>query len=224
MDLFEAYPTLATHSNAVLQGRALRLINLTGFVYDVEGFYFELNEPRNWGRLSDGSVAVGIGTPKVKPNNTYPPHKAVVQHLRRQWRFQTNLYAAGHSYILDETGKVHVLPDVAANIPYFLLLTAPRLGGGEMPDALAQAVYLLPVEKGQMIDARPSILRISRGSLEAFLKPESWELADLQKQAWATLRQNNHPLPVDARVRPVLALRGLRHLIAAEVLPNGFPL
>lgn len=224
MDLFEAYPTLQTHSNAALQGRALRLINLTGFVYDDEGFYFELNDPRNWGRLSDGSVAVGIGTPKVKPNDTSPPHKAVVQHLRRHWRFQTNLYAPGHSYILDETGTVHVLPEVAANIPYFLLLTAPRLGGGEMPDALTQAVYLLPVEKGRMSDARPSILRISREGLEAFLKPESWKLVDLQKQAWATLRQNNHPLPVDALLRPVLALRGLRQLIAAKVLPNGFPL
>jgi hypothetical protein len=62
-----------------------------------------------------------------------------------------------------------------------------------------------------------SLLGIDRQALGAFLEPEGWSLRELKAQPWAKL----HPataLPADARVRPVLALRGFRHLWQSESL------
>ncbi|MBN1246226.1 MAG: hypothetical protein JXC32_01145 [Anaerolineae bacterium] len=210
MDLFEVYPDLAEHGNSALKERTLRLINLTGFVYDDHSFYFELGESRFWGRTPAGDVSIGVGTPKVRPDSKSRPHEAVVRHLRKQWRCHTSLFAPGHSYVLEENGQVHVLREVTAHTPYFLLMTAPRLGGADVPDALVQAVYLLPLTGGHIGNASVSILRIAREGLTEFLTPESWNLPALQAQPWATLTQNGWPLPERAQLRPVLAVRGLR--------------
>lgn len=212
MDSFEVFPELAQLRNPALHGRALRLINLTGLVYDDEGFYFELGDARFWGRSPTGQASIGVGTPKVRPDNTTPPHEAVVRHLRKQWRCRTHLFAPGHSYLLEENGQIHVLQDVGARIPYIFIMTAPRLGGADTPDALVQAAYLLPLAQDQTINARGNTLQIARERLSDFLAPESWELDVLRSQPWATLQQNTQPLPKSAQLRPVLAVRGLRTL------------
>jgi len=219
LDLFVAYPELAKKGSSALQGRSVRLISLAGIVYDADDFYFELGEQRNWGRLSDGGVAVGVGTPRVQPDGTHPRHRALIRHIRKQWRLQADLFPAGHGYILDEQHNVHILEDTPANVPYLFVLTPPRLGGGDVPDALAQAVYLLPIARGHTNSTPTSMLRVSREALSQFLAPESWALDELRQQPWAVLRAER-PLPVSARLRPILALRGLRHLIEAEVIPG----
>jgi len=219
LDLFEAYPELTEKGSSALQGRSVRLISLTGIVYDADSFYFELGEQRNWGHLPDGDVAIGVGTPKALPDDTYPLHHTLIQHIRNKWRLQTDLFPTGHGYVLDEQHKVHFLRDTPAYVPYLLFLTPPRLGGGETPDALAQAVYLLPVALGHTNNARVSILKVSREALPQFLAPESWALDEVRQEPWAILRAER-PLPANARLRPILALRGLRHLIEAEAVPG----
>lgn len=221
MDLFEAYPELTEKGISALQGRSVRLISLTGIVYDADNFYFELGEQRNWGRLPDGGVAIGVDTPKVHPDGTYPRHRTLIRHIRKQWRLQTDLFASGHGYVLDEQHEVHVLGDTPANVPYLLVLTPPRLGGGDVPDALAQAVYLLPVAHGHTDNAPASMLMVAREALTQFLTRESWALDEVRQKPWAVLRAER-PLPMTARLRPVLALRGLRHLIGTEAV-QGLP-
>lgn len=210
MDLFEVYPDLIEHSISALDTRSLRLISITGFVYDDESFYFEFGETRFWGRQSDGRVSIGVGTPKVRPDSRRLPHRAVVRHIQKQWRCDTSLFAPGHSYVLDENGQVHVLQDVAAHIPYLLVMTSPRLGGADVPDALVQAVYLLPLSGSYTHRANVNLLQIARDGLTDFLEPESWQLTDLLQQPWADLKPNGQTVPETAQLRPVLALRGLR--------------
>jgi len=195
----------------------VRLISLTGIVYDADNLYFELGEQRNWGRLADGGVAIGVDTPKVRPDDTFPRHQTLIRHIRKQWRLQTDLFPVDHAYVLDEQHEVHVVEDTPANVPYLFVLTRPRLGGGDVPDALAQAVYLLPVAVGHTDNVRASMLKVAREALIQFLTPESWALDEVRQEPWAVL-QAERPLPMTARLRPVLALRGLRHLIGTEAV------
>lgn len=221
MNLFDVYPQLDDEQTRALKDRALRLIALAGLVYDEQAFYFELGDRRFWGRLPDGGVAIGVGAAKVQPDATAPPHRALVRHLRQQWQCEVDLFPPGHAYVLGEDKQVAVLSDVPAATPYVFILTAPQLGGAEMPDALVQAVYLLPLRRWRG-KARQHLLRVERAALERFLEPADWALAALLEQPWATLH-NGHveasPLPEMARIRPVLVLRGLQDLLRADALP-----
>jgi hypothetical protein len=223
MDLFEAYPQLAEKASDKLQSRSLRLIAVSGFIYDENDFYFELGAPRYWGRLPGGQVAIGVGAPKVQPDGTFPPHHAMVRYLRQTWRCRVGLFGAGHSYLLDTENKIDVLHQVETHIPYLFIFTPPRLGGAEVPDALVQAVYLFAIERIQADRAEVNLLRISRDALDAYLEPERWPLAVLQDKPWAAFLTTD-PLPTDALLRPVLALRGLRRLLEADMLPRTLEL
>ena len=226
MNLFDVYPQLDREQTRVLKDRALRLIALSGLVYDERAFYFELGDSRFWGRLPDGSVAIGVGAAKVQPDATYPPHRALVRHLRQQWQCDVDLFPAGHTYVLGEDKQIAVLHDVEATTPYIFILTAPQLGGAEMPDALVQAVYLLPLRRWRGKTGAPrasrALLQIQRDALDRFLEPVEWALDALLEQPWATLH-NAHvgtmPLPDTAYLRPVLVLRGLQDLLRAGTLP-----
>ena len=226
MNLFDVYPQLEREQTRVLKDRALRLIVLSGLVYDEQAFYFELGDSRFWGRLPDGGVVIGVGAAKVQPDATHPPHRALTRHLRQQWRCEVDVFATGHTYILGEDKQIAVLRDVEAAIPYIFILTAPQLGGSEMPDALVQAVYLLPLRRwrGNAGASRTSraLLQIQRDALSRFLEPVDWVLDALLEQPWATLR-NAHvgatPLPDMVRLRPVLVLRGLQDLLRVDALP-----
>lgn len=219
MDLFEAFPQLAGSDVTALRERTLRLIAVAGFVYDEQSYYFELGLPRFWGRLPSGGASIGIGTAKVQPDGTLPLHHALIRHLRKEWRLQVDLYPSSHSYLLDESGGIHILSDVAAHIPYLFVFTPPRLGGGEVPDALVQAVYLLPIRRVGPVSASVGILRVARSALVDLLAPESWHMQDISVQPWAEFLVRE-PLPADARLQPVLALKGLRNLIVGGALPG----
>jgi hypothetical protein len=219
MDLFKAYPQLTEKANAKLRGRSLRLIAVSGFVYDEANFFFELSEPRNWGRLSGGGTAIGVSAPKVRPDGTFPPYHGLVRYLRQTWRCRVDLFGPGHSYLLEDR-DIDVLHQVASHIPYLFIFTPPRLGGAVVPDALVQAVYLLPAERIRIDRADVNLLRVARDALDRYLEPESWRLADLRSAPWTTLWATD-PLPEEALVRPVLALRGLRRLIEADMLPRA---
>jgi len=217
MNLFETYPQLAQTHASVLHGRSLRLISLSGIVYDDRACYFELGDQRLWGRLPGGRVSIGVGAAKVPPDGAAPPHRALVRYLRKQWRCDVTLVPTGFAYVLGEDGRITVLDDVAAATPYFFILTPPRLGGGEIPDALVQAIYLLPVRRWRS-KARLNLVKIDRAALPDFLEPKDWDARELQAQPWAAV-QSIKPLPENARLRPILALRGLQQLLQNGVLP-----
>jgi hypothetical protein len=221
LDLFEVYPQLAGHHHQALSERSLRLISISGFVYDEESFYFELGQPRHWGQLVGGEASIGVGVPKVQPDGSHPPHQALLRHIRKSWRSQVDLYPAGHSYLLDESGVIHVMGRADADLPYMFVFTVPRLGGGEVPDALVQAVYLLPARRVEATAGPDGILKVARSALQEFLSSESWLLGDIIDRPWAELPASTH-YPADASLRPVLALRGLRTLMEAGTLP-GLP-
>ncbi len=225
MNLFDVYPQLNREQTHVLKDRTLCLIALSGLVYDEHAFYFELGESRFWGHLPDGGVVIGVGAAKIQPDATHPPHRAVVRHLRQQWQCEVDLFPAGHAYVLGEDKQVVVLHEVEAMTPYIFILTAPQLGGSEMPDALVQAVYLLPLRRWRGKTGAPrtarALLQIQRAALNRFLEPVDWALEALLEQPWATLH-NAHgtpPLPEAARLRPVLVLRGLQDLLRADAMP-----
>ncbi len=217
MNLFEVFPHLGREETRVLKDRSLRLIALAGLVYDDQTFYFELGDERFWGRLPNGGVSIGVGAAKVQPDAIHPPHGALIRHLRQQWQCDVDFFPAGHAYILGEDNQIVVLNDVDAATPYFFVLTAPQLGGAEVPDALVQAVYLLPLRRWRG-KARQALLQIRREALPHFLEPADWKLSALLAQPWATLHAPS-PLPDDARLRPVLALRGLQSLLRADAMP-----
>lgn len=219
MDLFVAFPQLAASDALALHGRALRLISVAGFVYDERSFYFELGQPRYWGKLASGDVSVGVGTVKLQPGDALPLHRALIRHVRKEWRIEADLHPSGHSYVIDEAGDVQVLPAVAADNPYLFVLTKPRLGGGDMPDALVQAVYLLPIRRIGRLPATASVLRVARSALADLLARESWPVTDIVVQPWAELL-TSAVLPSGAHLQPVLALRGLRSLVEGAVLPG----
>ncbi|MBN2006218.1 MAG: hypothetical protein JXA21_22875 [Anaerolineae bacterium] len=226
MNLFDVYPQLNREQTRLLKNRALRLIALSGLVYDTQAFYFELGDSRFWGHLPDGSVVIGVGAAKVQPDATHPPHRALVRHLRRHWQCDVALFSTGHTYILGEDNQVAVLQDVDAATPYVFILTAPQLGGSEMPDALVQALYLLPLRHWRGKAGAPgtsrALLRIQHEALGRFLEPVDWALDVLLEQPWAMLHNadaGTTPLPDVVRLRPVLVLRGLQDLLHAGALP-----
>ncbi len=218
MDLFEVYPQLGREPTPVLKDRSLRLIALSGLVYDEEAFYFELSDEQFWGRSAGGSVTIGVGTAKIQPNALHSPHGALIHHLRHYWHCEVDFFPTNHAYVLAEDKQIVVLNDVQVATPYFFVLTPPRLGGAEVPDALVQAVYLLPLRRWHG-RSQPALLRIRREALSHFLTPVDWELRALMAQPWAALHAAVS-LPAEGRLRPVLALRGLQSLLQVAIMPE----
>jgi len=223
MDLFEAFPQLST----VFQGRALRLIALSAIVYDDQAFYFESGDARLWGRLPTGEVSIGIGAAKTSPDAHNSPSKLLSRHLRKHWACEVGLFDTRHTYILDETQRqlpppITTLDNMTPEMPYLLILTPPRLGGSsDVPDALAQAVYLMPLRRWRG-KSNTRLLRIHREALGNFLANADWDLSALQAQPWAQFLPGTALLdvaPEAARLRPVLALRGLQHLLKMDAFP-----
>jgi hypothetical protein len=221
MDLYEAFPSLINVQHSSLFKRDLRLISLSGFVYDDDALYFEISPDKYWGRLSQGNSAIGIRLPKVNPDGMHPPYKALMQYLREVWSCDTNLYPPGYALIMDENDQVSLLPDV--NSPFMLQMTRPRLGGSIVPDALVQVAFLLPVKRFNWQSARTHVdlVRISRDRFDTFLEQDMWPISDLVSQPWCDLKVHK-PLPQDAVARIVLTLRSLRELLRADKIKPNF--
>jgi len=225
MDLFELFPTLKNRSEAVSVERSLRLISLSGIVYDDDAFYFELGKREFWGRSVEGHPVIGVGAAKIRPDATRAPLPALRRHLRENWRCDVHLLPAGHAYVLGLEQQIEVLSDLAPGLPYLFILTPPRLGGGpEVPDALVQAVYLLPLNRwrgGGFSRLKVPLLRVTRAALPDFLAPKIWPLAELRAQSWAEFYASDE-MPDTALARPVLALRGLQDLAQTGALADHF--
>jgi hypothetical protein len=221
MDFFEVYPELESCQVDSLQGRQLRLIALSGLVYDQEAFYFEFGRRRYWGQSREGQPLIGIGAPRIQPDGEGPPQRGLVRYLEKVWRCEVTLFPANHTYLVDEDERLSVLTDVGAHVPYMLLMTAPRLGGANVPDALVRAVYLMPKQRLRKLMASIELLRIAREAFSDFIAPDHWALDDLRSKSWADVITDG-VLPPDAQIRPVMALRAIRTLMLNEDLP-GIP-
>ena len=221
MDLFEAFPSLNTLQHNSLVGRELRLISISGFVYDEQALYFEISPPRYWGRLPDGKAAIGVGLPKIKPDGLNPPHQSLVQYLRNQWRCHATLYPPGYAIIIDENDNVSLHSDTYN--PFMIHMTRPRLGGVNVPDALVQAVYLLPVRRfnWQKANTKTDLLKVNREGIAEFFEHEVWECEDLISRSWSELKVVKS-LPSDAVFRTVLTLRRLRNLLRNDQIQLDF--
>ncbi len=224
MDLFAIFPHLAASPLPPLHRRKLRLIALAGLVYDDEAFYFELRGERFWVRTPGQPPLIGVGTAQTRPDHlVHAPVTLLQRHLRRTWRCDVTLLTTRHTYILDERHQLSLLTETTPATPYLLILTPPRLGGAEVPDALVQALYLLPLRRWRnRWPPRVNLLRIARTALGDFLTPQTWPLTDLLTRPWAALYPAA-PLPDTAHLRPVLALRGLRYLWQEGLLSPFHP-
>jgi len=123
--------------------------------------------------------------------------------------------------MMDENKEVSLLPDV--DYPFMLQMTRPRLGGANVPDALVQAVFLLPVKRfhWQTAHTRVDLIKVSRDRFDTFLAHEIWPISDLISQPWCDFKVNR-PLPLNADMRIVLTLRNLRELLRADKIKLDF--
>lgn len=220
MDLFEAFPQLRRVESKVLQGRALRLLSISALVYDENAYYFELSQPRYWVRSAEGETTIGVGGAKARYEGEGSPLEALFQHLREAWKGEPTYFPAGQIYVVEGEEAVVLQGGdlMASTTPHLLVLTPPRLGGGEVPDALAQAVYFVRLRGQPYPVTVPGILEVQKDHLGDFLDQESWRLIRLLAQPWADLL-SSEPLPEQAFLRPVLALRALRQLRQGNLFP-----
>ncbi|MGC9400291.1 MAG: hypothetical protein ACP5HM_14310 [Anaerolineae bacterium] len=220
MDLFEAFPSLRQRRDPALQGRSLRLLSLAGIAYDEANYYFELSEPRYWVQEEDEAPTVGVGSVKTRPGPATAPLSTLLQHVRERWRAAPVFLPGNQTYLL-EGERCVVLEGgdwMQPTTPNFLILTPPRLGGAETPDALAQAVYFLRLPRPPRPTHSWGIVRVERAALARFLERERWMLVRLLAQPWADVTHAD-AVPPRAQLRPVLALRGLRRLWEAGLFP-----
>jgi hypothetical protein len=221
MDLFKVFPSLNTVQHTALNKRNLRLISVSGLVFDDEALYLEISPAKYWTKLPEGTDVIGIGLPKVEPDDIHPPHQALIQYLRGVWHCETNLYLPGYAVMMDEEKNVSLIPDV--EFPFFLHMTKPRLGGSLLPDALVQALFLLPIKtfSWQKTRSRVDLIRIQRDYFSNFMAQEVWSIDNLLIQPWCDYK-GNKALPQDGAIRTVLILRGLRELFQADQMDTNF--
>lgn len=204
-----------------MQGRSLRLLNLAGIPYDADAYYFELSASRYWVQPPGAEqVTIGVGGVQVRSVGREPLN-TLLTHVRENWQREPSFFPAGKTYVL-EGERIAVLDEEQQvyQTPHLLILTPPRLGGPNMPDALVQAVYFLGLESQPQPRKTPGLLRIEQEAVAAFLGAERWSVDEIRKQLWATL-QDIETLPENAAFRPVLALRGLRRLEKAGFISMG---
>lgn len=222
MDLFEAYPQLRSCADEMLAGRKLRLIAVAGLVCDDEACYLAFSDERYWVKDSAGAVQIGVGGLQTAGTPSGEPLRTLIAQVRKTWRVTVDYFPTGTLYVL-EGERYTMLPGATLmepTTPLWLQLTPPRLGGGDMPDALAQAVYLLRLRSPWRAPRDAMALKLTYAGLDTFLSAPTWRVDELRAQPWVTFYLGR-PLPAGASLRPILALQGLRQLYAAGIRVLG---
>lgn len=212
MDLFEAYPELRTQEHDDIQGKSLRLIGLSALASDTSHYYFEFSKPKMWG-TSNGIKVVGVGPARVLPTSQRPLYAALITYIRRHWRCDGEIAPTSDVLVMNTEHELSHIQVEEGNFPFLVMLTAPRLGGSVMPDALAQVVYHLEITRSRSTH-RTNLLRVQREHLTDFLDHDVWELRALKEAGWAEVRLHE-PLPDNSKARPVLGLRALKPILDA---------
>ncbi len=212
MDFFEIFPQFRQEPDTALQNRALRLIAAAALPHDNDAFYFELRDERYWVKGPQGNVRIGMGGAQVGAD-AHDPLRALVRYLRDAWNVSARAITASRVLLLEGDRCVALSGSWLEfpTAPHWLILTPPQLGGSEMPDALAQVVYLLPLRQSPYPVSVTGIVRVKREALPVFLDAASWSLSVLQTSPWAELRLRK-ALPADAELQPVLSLRAMQRV------------
>ena len=220
LDLFEVFPSLRQQADPALRGRTVRLLSLSAIAYDNDAYYFELSRPRYWVQAESDAPTIGVGGAKLRLTRPTASLDALLTHVRENWRAEPAFWPGNRAYLL-EGDRCVVLSGgdwMEPTTPHLLILTPPRLGGANTPDALAQASYFVHLGRPPRPSRTAGIVRVERDALGAFLEPERWLLVRLLAQSWADVWQADD-VPPRAYVRPVLALRGLRRLWDEGLFP-----
>ncbi len=220
VDFFAVFPQLRQAETPYLAGRSLRLLSLAALAYDETNYYFELSDERYWVRASDEQTTIGVGGAQTRLTQGQEPLPTLFRYLREAWHSEPEYVPQRHLYLLE--GEEAVVLDVGAFLqpatPQLLVLTPPRLGGAEMPDALVQAIYFVRLRTEPYPSGAPGMLQVERERMERFLAEDRWPIVELLAQPWASLL-GAISLPREAYVQPVLALRALRRLWREGLFP-----
>ena len=213
-DLFDALPPLRRVSHPLLTGRRIRLVGVSGILYDDEALYFEVNKPRFWARRADGTISVGIGG----IGGRVEPGESPLACLRREVQEETGV--SFHLQLPERTALIHhwevvewlrVGPSRKPPAPYFLNLLPPQLGGANTPDHLAIATFLGRLRGRPRREDLFGLLRVARSALESFFSLPEWRLEDMQALPGVKLDLATD-LPAGCVLRPVLTARAFRVL------------
>jgi hypothetical protein len=220
LDLFEVFPSLHRQADASLRGRSLRLLSLAAIAYDDNAYYFEVSQSRYWVQAGSETPSIGVGGVKVRLTRSTAPLEVLLDHVRESWRTEPEFLPGNQVYLLE--GERFVVLDggdwMEPTVPHLLILTPPRLGGANTPDALAQAIYFFHLRRPPRPAHTPGIVRVERASLGTFLEEKRWPMVRLLAQSWADVCWADD-VPPKASLRPVLALRGLRRVWEEGILP-----
>jgi hypothetical protein len=222
VDFFEVFPQFEDVTDPSLAGRALRLIAVFGIARDDSAYYFEMSRERYWRHLPDGTVAIGVSGAQAQVEDASRPLKPLFRHVRDAWNSEPEFFPAAHTYLVE--GERYVVLNGGSfaqpTTPHLLVLTPPRLGGGEVPDALVQAVYFLGLRRPPYPLKVPGLVAVKREALGDFLGREGWPLLQLEAQPWAEVLSSEALAP-SSYLRPVLALRAVQRLWQEGLFPPG---
>lgn len=211
MDLFEMYPYL----QRPLHRRAVRLLAIAAWVYDARAFYLEVRTPQHPMRDDAGHlfiVADNVSlTDAALRKHARSPIEMLQRKVRRAWRMDVMAHTSDGLYIFDEAQHTTQVAHAVPACPCLLILSQPRLGGGpEVPDALATALYLMPVRRWlKRMTVTGTMMRIEWDALSLFFSEHAWQWDSLLAQPWATM-YGESIWPADAQLRSVRTLRGLQ--------------
>ncbi|MGC9356746.1 MAG: hypothetical protein ACP5GX_02715 [Anaerolineae bacterium] len=221
MDLFAAFPQLSRVDDPALKERSLRLLSVSALAYDENACYFEISDPRYWVESPEGETTLGMGGARVRADVPGPLLEALFRHIREGWNSEPQYFPGSQTYLVE--GQEHTVFSAGslteADTPQLLILTPPRLGGGELPDALVQAVYFLRLGRKPHPVKVPGLVQVRREAMDDFLAEGTWRVVRLLAQPWADIL-SARPLPPRAHLRPVLALRGLRRVWGEDDFPS----
>lgn len=216
-DLFAALPALRASGHPLLAGRRVNLIGVSAILRDEIGYYFKVSKPAYWGRRQDGTPSVGIGG----IGGGIREGEGVLSCLRREVQEELGVgfrpETPARTALLDGWQVVGWLELSAGRdqpTPYCVSLFPPRLGGAEMPDALA-IVALLGRPEGQPRRGDLfGLLTVAPSAVREFLGRPEWPLAEALAHPGLAFDLAEE-LPPDCRLRPVLTARAFGALLEA---------
>ncbi len=180
-DLFDLLPALNEVDHLLLKDQEIRLVGVSAILYDEENYYFEIAQPRYWGKREDKTRSVGIGGigGGIKAGET------LLGCLRRKVEEELGTgftLESGPSTALIQQGEViaslDLPPSEEESIPSFINLMPPQLAGPGMPDHLAIVTYQGRLEGKPRRDDLFGMLTVGRSALGTFFEREEWQLEE----------------------------------------------
>jgi hypothetical protein len=199
----------------LLTGRRVILVGVSAVLYDERVFYFEVTQPRHWGRRADGGQTVGIGG----IGGRVEPGESPLACLRREVREEIGVgfwLEPTKSTALIHEGKVAAwldMPGVAdQSAPYMINLLPPQLERPDKPDHLAIVSFRGIVQQAPRRGDLFGLLMIERSALEPFFERPEWPMDEALALPGLTFDLES-PLPSASVLRPTLTGRAFQVLL-----------